>query len=121
MEGAMSIHCNEGVFHTSLSGVILGFEQDTKWCHPQGIVNVVSLSLARKHFHITYNIQEGNVFSLQKTYGSYHELRESERVLYYLYTAYKKGAHMKFLLQSTLPEGVTPNQTTLLTTVGGQK
>ena len=53
MEGAMVIHCNVGVVHTSLSGVILRFEQETRLYYPQVINIFTHLSLARKHFHIT--------------------------------------------------------------------
>ena len=53
MEGAMVIHCNVGVVHTYLSGVILRFEQETRLYYPQVINIFTHLSLARKHFHIT--------------------------------------------------------------------
>ena len=75
MEGAMAIHCNVGVVQTSLVGVIPVFYQETMSYHPQGIPNVISLSLASKYFHITYDSQDGNFFRLHKSDGSYNEFR----------------------------------------------
>ena len=34
LEGVMAIHCNAGVFQTSLAEVIPGFDQDTTWYYP---------------------------------------------------------------------------------------
>ena len=117
----MAIHCNVDVVCTSLTVLMPGFEQETTWYHPQGIANLISLSFARKHLHIIYNIQDGNVFHLHKPDGSYHEFRDSDRGLYCLETEENKGAQATVFPQTTLTEGVTPNHTTLVTKVGDQK
>ena len=82
MEGSMAIICNWGIVHTWLAAVIPGNEQETTWYHPQVIVNFISLFLASKHFHIIYDIQDTIVSCFHKPNGSYHEFRESFRLLY---------------------------------------
>ena len=77
IEEATPIHCNVVVVWTYLSGVIPGFYQETTWYHLQEIANTIYIYSARKNFQITYNIQDGNVFCLQKLNGSYNEFRES--------------------------------------------
>ena len=98
----MAINCNVDVICTSLAGLMPGFEQETTWYHPQGIANFISLSLARKHLHIIYNIQDGNVFHLHKPDGSYHGFRDSDRGLYYLDAEENKGAQATVSRQPTL-------------------
>ena len=82
MEGSMAIICNWGIVHTSLAAVIPGNEQETMWYHPQVIPYFISLFLASKHFHIIYDGQDRIVSRFHKPNGSYHEFRESFRVLY---------------------------------------
>ena len=119
MEGSIVIHNNAGVVLKSLSILMPGFEQVAKWYYPQVIVNSISLSLARKHLHVIYDIQDDNFSYLPKPDVSYHEFRDSYRGLYYMDTTENKVCQGTVINQPTLPEGVTYNHTTLVTTVKG--
>lgn len=75
---SMEIHCNAGIASTNLIGDLDGY--GPVWYHPNGIANILSLSRVKEHgYHVTYDSNGGNTFTVFKTDGSSRIFNESER------------------------------------------
>ena len=80
---SMTIHCNAGVTTTDLIGELSGY--GTVWYHPDGIANILSLARVKEQgYHVTYDSEDGNRFTIHKSNGSVRIFKESTRGLYYL-------------------------------------
>ena len=77
----MYIHCTARVTRTNLVGELPGY--GTVWFHPDGIVNILSLSRVKTKYQFTFDSDENNEFIIHKPDGSTRNFKESSCGLYY--------------------------------------
>lgn len=80
---SMEIKCNAGITTTTLIGDFPGYPGRV-WYKPNGIANILSLSDAADHFHVSFDSGGANAFLLRKPDGTTRRFEQSKQGLYYL-------------------------------------
>jgi len=76
----MTIVCNAGAVIVTQMGDLDGY--GPVWYHPDAIANILSLSNVQKRFHVRYDSQEGDYFTLIRDDGSTRTFRPTKKGLY---------------------------------------
>jgi len=77
----MNIHCTAGTTSTDLVADLPGY--GTKWFHPNGIANILSLSQVKERHRVTYDSTNGNAFLVHCEDGTTCRFEEPDSGLYY--------------------------------------
>ena len=83
-ENMLNIRSNGGTTSTSHQGNLPGYR--TVWYHPEGIVNILSLSQVKEKYRVSFDSTNSNTFTMMKPDGKVFEFQQSHSGLYYLDT-----------------------------------
>ena len=77
------VKCNAGITTTNMMGYFADLPEPV-WYNPHGIANILSLARLKTYFHITYDSQQGNRFTVELLNGNTIHFDQSKNGLYIL-------------------------------------
>jgi hypothetical protein len=98
------ISCNAGVVDVKMIGDFTGYPAPIR-CYPDGIANILSLHLVKKHCRVQYDsVQERAAFHVTKPDGSVRDFRPSVIGLRYFDTLENATVLVKTVAEETLED-----------------